>query len=291
MTYLTKEDWQNNYVQKICDDKSFAEYYQEKKKIHSDFIFLIKIIFKNKNNTFPVKIIQRLLYSSLILFHKYILSNDISFFDLSLTEKLTIYSACIYLSFKVTNKLIPLNLISSKFQPLFNGQKKIVYEIEDINNLIKNKEMEILISINFQVNIDWPFDYFYLIENYLTQNEIKRETIKNVINFVNIKINEVILFPIYLYFTPFEILISILSCVKEEFKLGYININDFIKINNLNIDKNNIAECALVINKIINQEKCLNEKNNNISINTAIKENKEKEKINFNVLSGIKTNI
>ena len=66
MTYLTKEDWEKNYVQKICDDKSFSEYFQEKKKIYSDFIFLIQKIFKNQfnNNTSPKKIIQRILYSS-----------------------------------------------------------------------------------------------------------------------------------------------------------------------------------------------------------------------------------
>ena len=289
MTYLTKEDWENNYVQKICDDKSFAEFLQEKKKIQSVFIFLIKKIFKNKNNIYPVKLIKRLLLSSLILFHKYILSNEISFFNLTFTERLTIYSTCIFLSFKVINKLIPLEKISSEFQPLFNEKTKIKYEIEDINELIKNKEIEILISINFQINIDWPNDYFYLIENYLTQIEIKSETIKNVINFVYTKLNEIILFPLYLYFTPFELLIGILIYVKEEFKLGYININDFIKINNLDIDKNNIRECALLINKIINKIKCLNE-NNNINISKTAKENKEKEKINFNALSTIQTN-
>ena len=227
MTYLTKEDWEKNYVQKICDDKSFSEYFQDKKKIYSDFIFLIQKIFKNQfnNNTSPKKIIQRILYSSLIFFHKYNLSTEIPFCNLSFEEKLTIYCACIFLSFKVINKLIPLKTISSEFKSLFNEQKKIRYEIEDINRLITNKELEILISIQFQGNIDFIYDYFVPIKKYLIQIEIKNEIIKNIINFVNIKLNEIIIFPLYLYFTPFELLISILTLIQNEFKLSYININ------------------------------------------------------------------
>ena len=290
MTYLTKEDWEKNYVQKICDDKSFLEYFQEKKKIYSDFIFLIQKIFKNQfnNNTSPKKIIQRILYSSLIFFHKYILSTEIPFCNLSFEEKLTIYCACIFLSFKVINKLIPLKTISSEFKSLFNEQKKIRYEIEDINRLITNKELEILISIQFQGNIDFIYDYFVPIKKYLIQIEIKNEIIKNIINFVNIKLNEIIIFPLYLYFTPFELLISILTLIQNEFKLSYININDFIRMNNLDIDKNNIMECSLIINKIINQKKYLNENNNNIDKYKTTKENKEK--INFNTISNIQTN-
>jgi hypothetical protein len=289
MTYLTKEDWKKNYVQKICDDKSFSEYFQEKKKICSDFIFLIQKIFKSlNNNASPKKILQRILYSSLIFFHKYILSSEISFCNLSFVEKLTIYCACIFLSFKVINKLIPLKTISSEFKPLFNEQKKIRYEIEDINKLITNKELEILISIQFQGNIDFIYNYLDLIKKYLTQIEIKNEIIKNIINLVNIKINEIILFPLYLYFTPFELLISILTLIKNESKLIYININDFIRMNNLDIDKNNLMECSLIINKIINQKKYLNENNNNIDKYKTTKENKEK--INFNTISNIQTN-
>ncbi len=59
-------------------------------------------------------------------------------------------------------------------------------------------------------------------------------------------------------------------------------------MNNLDIDKNNIMECSLIINKIINQKKYLNENNNNIDKYKTTKENKEK--INFNTISNIQTN-
>ena len=289
MTYLTKEDWEQNFVQKICDDKSFSDNLQEKKKIFSDFTFLIQKIFKNN---LPKKIIQRIIFSSLIYFYKYVLTNNITFLNLSLTEKLSLYSACIFLSFKTINKLVDIEKLSSSFQNLFNKDKKIKYEIEDIKELITKKEFEILFSIQFQINIDWPYDYFNLIKNYLSQIGIGNDSIKTVINFVNIKINEIILFPLYLYFTPIEILISTLNLIKEENKFNYININDFIKINSLDIDKDNLGECSLLINRIIKQKKCL-EENNNININKLkiIKDNKEKEVINFNALSSIETNM
>ncbi len=47
-------------------------------------------------------------------------------------------------------------------------------------------------------------------------------------------------------------------------------------------------ECSLIINKIINQKKYLNENNNNIDKYKTTKENKEK--INFNTISNIQTN-
>ena len=289
MTYLTKEDWEQNFVQKICDDKSFSDNLQEKKKIFSDFTFLIQKIFKNN---LPKKIIQRIIFSSLIYFYKYVLTNNITLLNLSLTEKLSLYSACIFLSFKTINKLVDIEKLNSSFQNLFNKDKKIKYEIEDIKELITKKEFEILFSIQFQINIDWPYDYFNLIKNYLSQIGIGNDSIKTVINFVNIKINEIILFPLYLYFTPIEILISTLNVIKEENKFNYININDFIKINSLDIDKDNLGECSLLINRIIKQKKCL-EENNNININKLkiIKDNKEKEVINFNALSSIETNM
>ena len=287
MTYLTKEDWETLFVQKLCDDKSFSEYIQEKNKIQSDFIFLLQKILKTKNN-YPKKIFRRILFSSLIIFHKFILANNITFFNLSFTEKLTIYLACIFLSFKTINKLIPVQKLSSEFQYLFNDKNKMKYKIEDINKLITNKEFEILFSIQFQINLDWPYDYLNLIENYLGQIGIGKEIIKAIINFVIIKINEIILFPLYLYYTPFELIISSLTIIKEEFKLNYIDINEFIKINKLEIVKENISKCSFLIYKIIKFKKKFHE--NEVNENEIANKNKEKEKINFNTLSSIQTN-
>lgn len=283
MTYLTKEDWEKNFVQKIREDKSFFAFISESKKIFSEFSYLIQKIFNFKEKEkLPKKICFRVLFSSLIFFHKYILSNGISFFDLSPTEKLCIYSACIFISFKTINKLIPVEVFSSKYLDLFNKNKKIKFKKEEINELIKKKEFEILFSIQFQINIDCPYDYFYLIKKYLTHIKIPNEEIKKVINFVNVKINEIMMIPMYLYYTPFEMVISVLSIIKEEYKINYINLNDFVKMHNLDIDKNNINACVELINKI-NQ-------NNTNNIIKPIKSEGELDKINFNMISSIQTN-
>ena len=290
MTYLTKEDWQNTYVQIICDDKSFSDCFQEKMKIFSDFSFLLQKILKTKE-TFPKKLFQRTLYSSLIFFHKYVIYNGISISTLSLADRLTLYSTCIFLSFKIINKLIDLETISSKFQNLFNEGKNIKYEIEDICELITKKEFEILTSIQFQANIDWPYDYFNLIRDYLTNIEIGNNSIKNIINLINIKINTIIVFPLYLYYTPVEILISALVLIIEEYKLNNVNINELIEMNGLDIDKGNIEECSKLIDKVIKQKKVFDEeKNSDININKTAKDNIAKEEINFNTIPSIQTN-
>ena len=60
MTYLTKEDWDQHYVQKICDDKSFSALITEKIKIQSHFIFLINKLLNPKQPQFSkYKIIPR----------------------------------------------------------------------------------------------------------------------------------------------------------------------------------------------------------------------------------------
>ena len=284
MTYLTEEDWKKNYVHKICDDKSFSDYLREKLIIQNNLLTLIQKLFKSKNNS-PNKLIQRILYSSLIYFHKYILCNGILFSDLSFLEKITIYSACIFLSFKTINKLIHIDLISSEFKPFFNKGNKIKYEIEDINKLITNKEFDILLSIQFQINIDWPNDNYIILKHYLSQIGQGENTIKTIVNYVHKKINESILFPFYLYYTPIEILISSLILIKEEFNLNFININNFIEKYKLEIDKDNIGECSRLINKIIKQKKVILEE---ISGNENINNNKVNEKINFNVISSIR---
>ena len=97
-----------------------------------------------------------------------------------------------------------------------------------------------------------------------------------------------LLFPLYLYYTPFELIISSLTIIKEEFKLNYIDINEFIKINKLEIVKENISKCSFLINKIIKFKKKFYE--NEVNENEIANKNKEKGKINFNTLSSIQTN-
>jgi hypothetical protein len=286
MTYLTKEDWEKHYVQKICDDKSFSALINENLKIKSNFIFLINKLFnpKNKEALQNKKLLKELLFPSLNFFHKYTLSSGISLSNLTYKDTLTLCITCIYLSLKAVNKLIHLEEISKRFQSLFNKDENIIYEIEDINNLIIDKEFEILLLIQFDINFDCPFRNNYLIKKYLGKIKQSEEMIKTIVKYVNTKISKTIFFPFNLYFTSIEIIISSLLLVAKENKLNFIDINDLIKMNNLDVDKNNIIECCTLMNRIIKYINYLEEmKKKNIN-------NNMQENINFGAIVTLQSN-
>ena len=286
MTYLTKEDWEKNFVQKICDDKSLSALINENLKIQSCFVFLINKLFnpKNKENFQNKKLLKEILFPSLIFFHKYTLSSGISLSNLTYKDTLTLCITCIYLSLKAVNKLIHLEEISKRFQSLFNKDENIIYEIEDINNLIIDKEFEILLLIQFDINFDCPFRNYYLIKKYLGKIKQSEEMIKTIVKYVNTKISKTIFFPFNLYFTSIEIIISSLLLVAKENKLNFIDINDLIKMNNLDVDKNNIIECCTLMNRIIKYINYLEEmKKKNIN-------NNMQENINFGAIVTLQSN-
>ena len=286
MTYLTKEDWEKNFVQKICDDKSLSALINENLKIQSCFVFLINKLFnpKNKENFQNKKLLKEILFPSLIFFHKYTLSSGISLSNLTYKDTLTLCITCIYLSLKAVNKLIHLEEISKRFQSLFNKDENIIYEIEDINNLIIDKEFEILLLIQFDINFDCPFRNNYLIKKYLGKIKQSEEMIKTIVKYVNTKISKTIFFPFNLYFTSIEIIISSLLLVAKENKLNFIDINELIKMNNLDVDKDNIIECCTLMNRIIKYINNLEEMKKK-NINNNIQEN-----INFGAIVTLQSN-
>ena len=279
MTYLTDEDWNTIFVSQISSDESFKECFKEKNIIYSTFVVLINNILNLPNNPHK-KLSKRILFISLIFFHKYLLFNGLKYSNLTYINKVSLHVACLFLSFKSVNKLLSVQYLSKKFVDLFN--KDVKNDIEYINNLIKSKEFDILLGIQFNTEVEYPYDKLYLIEKYLTKIG-KTEEIKNVVNFVNIKLNESILFPLNLYFASTEIIISCLILVKQEYNYNYINIDEIFKLNNEENNKDNILQCSKYIDKIIKYKKCLiKDNNNNINI--------DKEKIHFENINLIKSN-
>ena len=284
MDYLTKEDWNYFLLPKICDDKSFSEHLKENIKIQNSFIRLINNIINSQKNS-EKKLFQRILISSMIYYYKYILFNNISHSDLSSSDKLVLYCSSIFLSFKEANKLIHINILSSKFQPFFKKYK--IFEIEEIRNLIIKKEFDILMSIEFNMAIDSPYELLNYIKLYLTKLQKGNETIVRIINYINLNLNDSILFPLCLYYTPIEILFSCILLAKKENKLDFININDLIKLNKYQIEIDNINKCALYISKIKKY------KNEFIENNLNNKKDNIRNNDNFNIknISLIKNNI
>ena len=287
MDYLTKEDWNCFLLPKICDDKSFSEHLKENIKIQNSFIRLINNIINSQKNS-EKKLFQRILISSMIYYYKYILFNNISHSDLSSLDKLVLFCSSIFLSFKEANKLIHINILSTKFQPFFKKFK--IFEIEEIRNLIIQKEFDILMSIEFNINIDSPYGLLNYIKLYLTKLQKGNEAIIRIINYINLNLNDSILFPLCLYYTPKEILFSCILLVKKEYKLDFININDLIKLNKCQIEIDNINKCALYISKIKKCKNDLIEKNLNAKKDN-IRNNGNNDNINIKNISLIQNNI
>ena len=284
MDYLTKEDWNCFLLPKICDDKSFSEHLKENIKIQNSFIRLINNIINSQKNS-EKKLFQRILISSMIYYYKYILFNNISHSDLSSLDKLVLFCSSIFLSFKEANKLIHINILSTKFQPFFKKFK--IFEIEEIRNLIIQKEFDILMSIEFNMAIDSPYELLNYIKLYLTKLQKGNETIVRIINYINLNLNDSILFPLCLYYTPKEILFSCILLVKKEYKLDFININDLIKLNKCQIEIDNINKCALYISKIKKCKNDLIEKN----LNSKKDNIRNNDNINIKNISLIQNNI
>ena len=280
MTYLTKEDWTNNLVPKISDDKSFSEHINQNIKIQNNFNKLISRILETNCDK---KISQRILISCMIYYQKYILFNNIANSDLSNLDKLILYCACIFLALKEANKLFSIDFLSSKFQPYFNKIKS--FDVKEIKDLIIQKEFELLVSIEFDIGVEWPFQINNLLKNYLKKLGKIDEIIINIIRNINLNINDSLLFPLCLYYTPNEIVFSCILLAKKKYKLDYININDLIKLSKSDIDKDNIKECSLYISKIINYKDILKD-NNNINKNSSIN-----DKTNNNCLQKDKNNL
>ena len=280
MTYLTKEDWTNNLVPKISDDKSFSEHINQNIKIQNNFNKLISRILETNCDK---KISQRILISCMIYYQKYILFNNIENSDLSNLDKLILYCACIFIALKEANKLFSIDFLSSKFQPYFNKIKS--FDVKEIKDLIIQKEFELLVSIEFDIGVEWPFQINNLLKNYLKKLGKIDEIIINIIRNINLNINDSLLFPLCLYYTPNEIVFSCILLAKKKYKLDYININDLIKLSKSDIDKDNIKECSLYISKIINYKDILKD-NNNINKNSSIN-----DKTNNNCLQKDKNNL
>ena len=303
MTYLTKEDWSKYLLPKISDDKSFHEELVYSKKIHNIILQIIYEIFPKPKPT-QNKLIQQLLFSSIIYYNKYILFNEIKHKDLSRYEQIIICTSCLFLSFKALNKPIEIKFLSSKIKPCLmklNNNKSLDIDVEEISDKIKEKEFDILLSIQFNANIDTPYDYLRTIKLYLLQKCQKDDNNKNNSNNIDIskiitKLNEYIqhcmLFPLYLYYTSYEIILGCLLLIKKDTNFNFINFDELInsKHIDINIDMDNINQCALYIRKlsykIIEASKIIIEEKNKKENDS----NNSGANIHFDILSIIKTN-
>ena len=290
MTYITKEDWINHFLPKLNNDKLFVEELKQIIKIQNLLLGIIKLLFQNSKNS-QNKLKQHILYSSLIYYYKYCTFNEISLSTLLESEKIIISASCIFLAFKEAKGLINMDIISgiiqSSLNNLINDKKQL--KIEEINNLIIQKEYDILCSIQFNMGIDNPYEFLSMIKLYFREIHIENNVINEVIELINKYINDSILFPLYLYYTSYEIALSCILLVKETKKYNFIDMNNIIKLYEKDIDANNIYHCARYISKITKAlENLTTIKDDNNS--KEISDSNSKNYLNFNTIASINTN-
>ena len=126
-----------------------------------------------------------------------------------------------------------------------------------------------------------------MLKLYLQNIKINNFVIDEVIRLFHFYIDKSILFPLYLYYTSYEIAFGCILLIKEKQKYNFINIDDIIKLSKLQIDVNNIAQCEKYIFKIVD---ALSIKSlDNISQQT-LNINSEEENLCFDFISSINQN-
>ena len=244
MVYLTKEDWNNFFLPKLFEDNN--SYDNELKFIKNIYNIMTFINSKIKNSK------QIILSTSMIYFHKYHIQNLINYKNLTPLDKLIISGSCIFLATKSTNYLIRVSVIVNIIMDILkNKLPNINYESEKIKEMIFEKEFEILKSMEFCLNVELPYKFILKLKNYFENNtNISSEIlIKSCCQYIN----DLIFFPISLYYIPNIIAISCVKLMKEKFNIIDINLNDVISLSEYKIDLNELNECFLIIQKLFDK--------------------------------------
>lgn len=287
MSYITKEDWNQEFVPKLNNEKEFSNEFIQIVKIHNILVKLILLIINdNKQSLNMLK--QNLLYSSMIYYYKYILFNRISHEEINNINKIIICSSCIFLSLKANYINIPTKYISEKILSNLDP-KQIKYTTDELNSHINKMEYSMLYSIGFDISIDNPYSFLKPLISYFEKKGTEKNIMEKIMELFNEYIKSSILFPLYLYYTSYDLVISCISLVKKT-KFEFIDIDDFIKENKLEIDKKNVDQCSLYILKIYeNINKKRDKEENNTKEGNDKDSNGESYSI-FDAVASIRTN-
>ena len=168
-------------------------------------------------------------------------------------------------------------------------------EEDKIKENLKNKEIEILISIGFNIDIDSPVSFFNKVKNYISKNYLKLNT-DNIFKLLKYFIEDSLILPLSLYYTPNTITISCILSLKKKYNLQHINIKELISLSDYYLDYGEIQECTSLIDKLeeVNKEFNREQKNktkasSNIQTNTNTM-NSDKASVT-KVIPSIKMNI
>ena len=296
MTYLTEEDWEKYLLPKLTDDESFSEELNQIKKCQNIMIIILDILFK-KAKPSQLKTKQKILYCSMVFYYKYTLFYGISLKDLGEIERLVLCSACLLLGFKaITFKIFDIQQLSLIIHEILNNSNKKLTK-EELKDEIMQKEFDLLNALGFDINIDIPYSYFPLLSFYLKKCN---ETNNYVLSEINVLLNEYVqnsmLFPLYLYYSPYEIFFGCIYLIKKKKTIfNFIDLNELKQLAKTDIDNDNICQCSKYILKITEVKDSLLSKqksncNTHISGNSLNNNRQNNTYINFDIIRGIKVN-
>lgn len=262
MIYLTKEDWNNLILSKLSEQASFNEQFLELKKIQKAFrYFCEKMYQKNeKNQTY----IDMLLIGGMTIFHKYRICSNFSLKQYSSEELYVLIGACFFIGQKSLNILInSVKAVANFIKTLILSKeptKKV--NIKELREKLINKELEILMTVGFDIDIDLPFSFSNKVKKQIAKNKLNLNT-DNVFILLKIFMEDSLILPLPLYYTPNIILISCVIALKRKYNLTNINIKELIPLSEYNLDEGEIQDCVALIKKIeiANTEYIKNQKN------------------------------
>jgi hypothetical protein len=259
-------------------------------------IIILDILFK-KAKPSQLKTKQKILYCSMVFYYKYTLFYGISLKDLGEIERLVLCSACLLLGFKaITFKIFDIQQLSLIIHEILNNSNKKLTK-EELKDEIMQKEFDLLNALGFDINIDIPYSYFPLLSFYLKKCN---ETNDYVLSEINVLLNEYVqnsmLFPLYLYYSPYEIFFGCIYLIKKKKTIfNFIDLNELKQLAKTDIDNDNICQCSKYILKITEVKDSLLSKqksncNTHISGNSPNNNSQHNTCINFDIIRGIKVN-
>ena len=223
----------------------------------------------------------------MVIFHKYFLF--VKTFNQDFTKYLTCF-CCIFISLKISNIILTLEDLLKIFLKIYYKEnfRKININNELISAITKKVfqiEFDILNIIGFDLNIDLPYDYIFLMNDYFIWNfqpEIMQQIKVIIISFINDSFK----LPLCLYYHPLLIFLACLNLLSKYFNFE-LKEKDEIKWFNL-IEKNisfeeinDISDKIKVIYYYSNDNKDIS--NKNISSNMENKNNMSNMNTNKNI--------
>ena len=249
MIYLTKEDWNNLIIPKLSEQASFNEQFLELKRIHKAFRFFLKKMYQKdeQNQTY----LDMLFIGGMTIFHKYRICSNFSLKQYSSEELYVLIGACYFIGQKSLNILKKNAKAIADFIKalILNKEPTRKVNIKELREKLINKELEILMTLGFDIDLELSFSFSNKVKKQLAKNKLNLNT-DNVFKLIKIFMEDSLILPLPLYYTPNIILISCVIALKRKYNLTYINIKELIPLSEYNLDEREIQDCVALIKKI-----------------------------------------